>query len=39
MDLNDLKLLTKAYEFASIKHRTQKRKNGANPDPYINHPI
>jgi (p)ppGpp synthase/HD superfamily hydrolase len=39
MNTSDLKLLTKAYQFASFKHRFQKRKNGDNPIPYINHPI
>lgn len=38
MNLEDLKLLTKAYQFASVKHRHQKRKGGDNL-PYINHPI
>jgi guanosine-3',5'-bis(diphosphate) 3'-pyrophosphohydrolase len=39
MDLNDIRLLTKAYQFASWKHRNQRRKNGEPPFPYINHPI
>ena len=38
MNLNDIKLLTKAYQFASFKHRFQKRKN-RDASPYINHPI
>lgn len=38
MQVQDLKLLAKAYEFASFKHRNQTRKNG-NKTPYINHPI
>lgn len=38
MDSTDLKLLTKAYQFASFKHRLQKRKN-TEGSPYINHPI
>ena len=35
---NQILLLTKAIEFASEKHRKQKRKN-LDSDPYINHPI
>lgn len=38
IEANDLKLLLKALEFASIKHRTQRRKD-AEASPYINHPI
>src|SRR5210317_992887 len=38
MEENDLKLLLKALEFASIKHRTQRRKD-PEASPYINHPI
>jgi guanosine-3',5'-bis(diphosphate) 3'-pyrophosphohydrolase len=34
----DLNLLIKALSFAARKHRTQVRK-GAEPIPYINHPI
>ncbi len=35
---NDLALIFKALEFASIKHRDQRRKD-ADTSPYINHPI
>lgn len=35
---NDLALIFKALEFASIKHRDQRRKD-ADASPYINHPI
>ena len=31
-------LILKALEFASLKHRDQRRKD-ANASPYINHPI
>jgi hypothetical protein len=37
MNADSLKLLIKAYEFSSIKHRNQRRKYGDLP--YINHPI
>ena len=30
-------LLTRAFEYASFKHRNQRRKSG--DIPYINHPI
>jgi guanosine-3',5'-bis(diphosphate) 3'-pyrophosphohydrolase len=35
---NNLALIFKALEFASIKHRDQRRKD-ADASPYINHPI
>lgn len=35
---NDLALIFKALEFASIKHRDQRRKD-VEASPYINHPI
>lgn len=35
--LSDLQALTKAYEFAAIKHVAQRRKS--TEIPYINHPI
>ena len=35
---NDLPLILKALEFASLKHRDQRRKD-QNASPYINHPI
>lgn len=35
---NDLVLIFKALEFASIKHRDQRRKD-VEASPYINHPI
>lgn len=35
---NDLALIFKALEFASIKHRDQRRKD-VDASPYINHPI
>lgn len=38
MNQADIKLLAKAYQFASFKHRFQKRK-GTDKLPYINHPI
>jgi guanosine-3',5'-bis(diphosphate) 3'-pyrophosphohydrolase len=34
----DILLILKALEFASLKHRDQRRKD-ANASPYINHPI
>ncbi|MDV6341111.1 HD domain-containing protein [Nitrosomonas sp. Is24] len=34
----DMALILKALEFASIKHRDQRRKD-ASASPYINHPI
>ena len=34
----DLKLIFKALEFASVKHKDQRRKD-AESSPYINHPI
>lgn len=37
MNIQNLTLLTKAYNFAAIKHQNQKRKHG--DIPYINHPI
>ena len=37
--MNDgLPIILKALEFASVKHRDQRRKD-ANASPYINHPI
>jgi (p)ppGpp synthase/HD superfamily hydrolase len=40
MDLKDIRILTKAYQIASIGHRLQKRKGVKGvEDPYINHPI
>lgn len=40
IDFNGIRILTKAYQIASIGHRHQQRKgvNGV-ADPYINHPI
>lgn len=37
-DLNELPIILTALEFASRKHRDQRRKD-ANSSPYINHPI
>lgn len=37
-DQNDLPLILKALEFASVKHRDQRRKD-KEASPYINHPI
>src|SRR5688572_11391670 len=37
-DQNNLPLILKALEFASFKHRDQRRKD-AEASPYINHPI
>ena len=31
-------MILKAFEFASIKHKDQRRKD-AEASPYINHPI
>ena len=36
--MNDIKLILKALEFASHRHRSQRRK-GRREIPYINHPI
>ena len=38
MTEQELKLLLKALSFASLKHRTQRRKD-VEASPYINHPI
>jgi guanosine-3',5'-bis(diphosphate) 3'-pyrophosphohydrolase len=36
--MNDIALLTKAFDFSAHKHVDQRRK-GENAEPYINHPI
>jgi guanosine-3',5'-bis(diphosphate) 3'-pyrophosphohydrolase len=38
IEIDDLKLLIKAADFAADKHRKDKRK-GVDASPYINHPI
>ncbi len=38
IDIQDLKLLVRAMEFAARKHSTQRRKD-VEASPYINHPI
>jgi len=37
LPLNDLQLITKAFNFAAERHADQRRK-GAKAEPYINHP-
>jgi len=37
MNVSNINLLTKAYDFAAFKHRNQRRKYG--DVPYINHPV
>src|SRR3954470_16365959 len=38
MTMSDYDALLSALQFASVKHRDQRRK-GAEASPYINHPI